>query len=587
MKLRYMTNTCCRLILILIALFALNACGGGGSESGQTQNSVNSVSDRHGDRDRRCDDDDDEECRESDGGGTDGASLYQTYCSSCHGRLSNSAVQGASADDIEDAIDDEDRMESLDFLRSYQIEAIADALSGDGGGGGGGGTAAVNIVAIHNPSSSQYDDNCLNCHGDIPNAQSLNSAIPNAHVAMLPFTPGEGSDQCTWCHRDVSNTLIHTMAQVGAFQNNIRKTVDTQLCAICHGPVGPGKPFYQSGLTTSADPDGSELYGYLCSACHRELSNSEVRGESAEEIYGAIADNEGGMAPLSVLNPTWVQAITVALGGDPTLPPTIPAPGTGSSLYQQYCSSCHGALASSSKAGATAVRIQNGIDTEPQMSSLSFLTSTQVQAIADALGGVTGGGGTGGTDGASLYQVNCETCHGGLANSEKAGALAGEIQNAINNDTGGMGVLSSLTPTEVQSIADALSGGTGGGGGGGGLPANHTDDKDGALHGPGKDTPYSSGCTACHGTTLQGDLGPSCFSCHDQKWNEDPPAGGGGGGGLPASHTDDKGGALHMPGKDTPYSSGCTACHGTTLQGDLGPSCFSCHDQKWDENSPT
>ena len=466
MNLRYMTNTCCRLILILIALFALGACSPGGGESDQTTNSLNSYRDSDSDDDRRCRDDDDKDC--------------------------------------EDRRHEEDEHE-------------------DGGGDGDGGTAAVNIIAIHNPSSPQYDDNCLNCHGDIPNAQSLNSAIPNAHVAMLPFTPGEGSDQCIWCHRDVSNTLIHTMAQVGAFQNNIRKTVDTQLCAICHGPVGPGKPFYQSGLTTSADPDGSELYGYLCSACHRELSNSEVRGESAEEIYGAIADNEGGMAPLSVLNPTWVQAITVALGGDPTLPPTIPAPGTGSSLYQQYWSSCHGALASSSKAGATAVRIQNGIDTEPQMSSLNFLTAVQVQDIADALSGVTGGGGTGGTDGASLYQVNCETCHGALGNSTKGGSSASQIQNAINNDTGGMGVLSSLTPTEVQSIADALSGGTGGGGGGGGLPANHTDDKDGALHGPGKDTPYSSGCTACHGTTLQGDLGPSCFSCHDQKWDENSP----------------------------------------------------------------
>jgi len=187
------------------------------------------------------------------------------------------------------------------------------------------------------------------------------------------------------------------------------------------------------------------------------------------------------------------------------------------------------------------------------------------------------------------------------------------------------------------------------------LPANHTDDKDGALHAPGKDTPYSSGCTACHGTTLQGDLGPSCFSCHDQKWNEDPPTGGGTGGGgtggtdgaalyaqycatchnrlsnsnqsgasaaliqnginnvgemsslnfltvaqvqaisdamngvtggggssgPPASHTDNKDGALHMPGKDTPFRSGCTACHGATLRGDLGPSCFSCHDDKW------
>lgn len=383
------------------------------------------------------------------------------------------------------------------------------------------------------------------------------------------------------------------------------------------------------------------------------MANSEVDGESAQDIYEAIADNEGGMAPLSVLNPTWVQAITVALGGDPTLPSNIPSPGTGASLYQQYCSSCHGALAGSAKTGATAAQIQNGINTVNEMTSLSFLTAAQVQDISDALsGGGGGGGGGGGTDGVALYDQYCAACHGSLANSDKSGASAALIQNGINN-VGEMSSLSFLTSTQVQAISDALSGG----GGGGGLPANHTDDKDGALHAPGKDTPYSSGCTACHGTTLQGDLGPSCFSCHDQKWNEDPPSGGGTGGGTggtdgaalyaqyceachnslsnsnqsgasasliqnginnvgemsslsflsatqvqaiadalsggtgggsgggssgpPASHTDDKKGALHMPGKDTPFSSGCTACHGTTLQGDLGPSCFSCHDDKW------
>ncbi len=50
------------------------------------------------------------------------------------------------------------------------------------------------------------------------------------------------------------------------------------------------------------------------------------------------------------------------------------------------CSSCHGALANSTKRGATASTIQTGIGSVGAMSSLSNLSTTQIQAIATALG---------------------------------------------------------------------------------------------------------------------------------------------------------------------------------------------------------
>ena len=62
-------------------------------------------------------------------------------------------------------------------------------------------------------------------------------------------------------------------------------------------------------------------------------------------------------------------------------------------------------------------------------------------------------------DGAALYGTNCAGCHNPLATSSKKGRSATQIQNAINNNTGGMGTssLRSLTSAQVAAIATALA----------------------------------------------------------------------------------------------------------------------------------
>ena len=68
-----------------------------------------------------------------------------------------------------------------------------------------------------------------------------------------------------------------------------------------------------------------------------------------------------------------------------------------------------------------------------------------------------------------------------------------------------------------------------GGGGGHDVPADHTkiekDDGLIAFHAPGMDYPYSNECTDCHGYSLQGHEGPSCYSCHGPEWKEEAPDG--------------------------------------------------------------
>lgn len=52
-------------------------------------------------------------------------------------------------------------------------------------------------------------------------------------------------------------------------------------------------------------------------------------------------------------------------------------------------------------------------------------------------------------DGASLYSGYCSGCH----DQSKRGVAASKIQSAIDNNIGGMGFLSSLTPAEVEAIS--------------------------------------------------------------------------------------------------------------------------------------
>jgi hypothetical protein len=157
----------------------------------------------------------------------------------------------------------------------------------------------VNLIAVHDSSSGEYNKRCSECHTAILSEQSLKPSIaPAAHVAMFDFAPGKPGDdkQCGWCHRTVD--LVEGSA------GNIRKQVDATLCTMCHGPAGPGNQF---------------LYDLACAACHKDLASSKVSGESADEIQEKIDKNEGGMGPLRVLSAPEIEAIAAALaqsGGD-------------------------------------------------------------------------------------------------------------------------------------------------------------------------------------------------------------------------------------------------------------------------------
>ena len=103
--------------------------------------------------------------------------------------------------------------------------------------------AEDNVAAQHDVDGPEYRADCLTCHSDVLTEQTQDPRIPSFHQAMMPYTPGynpahgPNDDVCVQCHRFVEIS----QDSAGA----LRKQVDPQMCALCHGPSGPGHPFYE------------------------------------------------------------------------------------------------------------------------------------------------------------------------------------------------------------------------------------------------------------------------------------------------------------------------------------------------------
>ncbi|TAN41530.1 MAG: cytochrome c, partial [Nitrospirae bacterium] len=254
-------------------------------------------------------------------------------------------------------------------------------------------------------------------------------------------------------------------------------------------------------LTPAAEVmDGIALYNANCSICHGGFNSSSKAQRNVEQIQSAIA-NVGMMKGLGNLRGQQIAAIAGSLATIvpppsptppvptppvPTPPPTTITTTNGRILYETLCVGCHGPLAKSAKAGATAARIQNAINSNAGgmgMASISGLTAVQVNAIANALAAVTPPPPPATNDGATLYANSCQSCHGPLATSTKKGRTAAQIQASINS-VGAMNSLMNLTAAQVSAIAGVLATTT--------PPPPPPVVTDGA-------TLYTSNCSGCHG----------------------------------------------------------------------------------------
>lgn len=431
----------------------------------------------------------------------DGATLYTNNCASCHGALASSTKLNRTATQITNAIlNNTGGMGGFNNLSLTQIQLIADALY----------TATPPPPVTD--GATLYTNNCSNCHGPLATSSKLNrtatqiqnainsntggmgglssltstqvSAIASALVTTTPPPPAtDGAvlygQYCQSCHGTLASStkLNRTANQISSAitsvsQMNSINLTTTQISAIASALAS----------VTPVPTTGEGLYNTYCAACHgtggRGGQYEGVTGESASSITSAIREEEL-MRSIS-LTSNQISLISDYLNGRNSGGGTTPPPTTdGPTLYGQYCQSCHGPLASSTKLNRTATQITNAISTVGQMNSIN-LTSTQITAIANALTSTTTPPPS--TDGAALYGTYCQSCHGSLATSSKLNRTATQITNAIAT-VGTMNSIS-LTSTQIQAIATALGSVT---------PAPTT--------GEGL---YNTYCSSCHGAEGRG-----------------------------------------------------------------------------------
>jgi mono/diheme cytochrome c family protein len=368
-------------------------------------------------------------------GGT-GATLYTANCAGCHGTLGGTSLRGvATLRNVQAAIAaNRGGMGTLSGLSATDLQLIADALTN---------TSTPPVVSppvtTAPNGAALYTAQCANCHGPLASSSKLGMTVVR-----------------------LQNAISGNVGDMGALTT--LTAADMQAIAEALNPATPPAPAptpapSPTPAPTPAPVDGASLYAVNCVRCHGALAVSSKQGSTLARLQTAIASNVGGMGSLSSLSVTEVQAIITALTPStptPTPAPTptpTPAPSTdGAGLYASYCGACHGALAASTKGGATAARIQAAIQASTGgMGGLSSLTSAQINAISLALASISPPAGSPAACGSchaippasgrhakhSRENVSCGSCHGtGYTPTSVVAALH---QNGVKNLAGNAG----------------------------------------------------------------------------------------------------------------------------------------------------
>lgn len=100
-----------------------------------------------------------------------------------------------------------------------------------------------NVVQMHNAASSDYNGDCIKCHGDMSDEKTLSASVPGIHPRMCPYVYQAAGQKemnntvCTHCH----STIDFQEESAG----DLRRQVATSKCVTCHTTAGPGRELYK------------------------------------------------------------------------------------------------------------------------------------------------------------------------------------------------------------------------------------------------------------------------------------------------------------------------------------------------------
>ncbi len=237
------------------------------------------------------------------------------------------------------------------------------------------------VPTNHTPVQN-YAAYCAGCHGANQQGGS-GPAITPSGLGTLGIT---------------TSAQVNTFLTTGSMSSYASSMSSSDILALTQWLLPAGTPTpTPAPVPTNHTP--AQNYALYCSGCH----GTNQQGGSGPAISATILaslgftttqinniiTNGSGSGTSSMpgfgnsMSTSYITALSQWLLAGTSPPTTL----DGATLYADNCASCHRSFANTSIGGASVTQISGAIRSESRMSSLSILSSAQIQAISNALAG--------------------------------------------------------------------------------------------------------------------------------------------------------------------------------------------------------